>query len=769
MKVDKYLLPVFFLLFFFNAGAQILRGTVRDADNGAPITGATITLQRAQSGANMLSIATNPSGEFEFEGLRAGYYRCSVSAVGFDNQTFTEINIAAGKAQTLDISLTHVATALPNVTISTANPGRRPLQPLGEIPLTRDQTLRFPSMYFDPARLAAAYPGVAQTDDGINGMSIRGNSPASVRWHLEGVDVVNPNHLPNAGTFNDQPAGASGGILMFSAQMLDNSSLLTGAFPAGYGDALGGVMDMNLRRGNPKQHEFTAQAGLIGLDLAAEGPISGNGKNSYLANYRYSTVGLLGKMGISFGDEVIDFQDLSFKFNFSGKKGNEWSLFGLGGLSKNVFEHKADTSAIKQFKDFFDIDFKSKTGIIGLSNWSRLGPRTWLKIALAASAQTNDHESVYASDNQQNDIVHLEESKISGSATLSHRLSARVRLLAGAMLTRQDYMFNTIEDHHGTIGPDFRFLSSQPWVSAHWTSSDEKTSVQVGLHSLLIPYVDFTSVEPRLIVTQILSKQHRLAASWGRYSQIAPLWAEGEDVGVQQGWQAGLRHTWSLNDFWTLRTELFWQNMNKAGIAPGPKPISLLDASEFEMFSGDFLYNGDAENKGIEISLERYLNNDWFLAANTTLFDSRYKGNDGIWRSTRWNLGHLANLTVGKEWYRDRGTDNVRSFGLNGRIVWTGGFRERPIDAVASAFDRTTVFDTRNGFTEQQPDYFRFDLRAYWKRSLGNRRNSTLAMDFQNVTAQKNVAYHFYDPFTKKVETKYQLSLIPNISWRLEF
>lgn len=113
--------------------------------------------------------------------------------------------------------------------------------------------MRFPAMFFDPARLAAAYPGVAQTDDGTNSLSIRGNSPASVGWRLEGVDIVNPNHLPNAGTFSDRPAAASGGILMFSAQLLDNSSLLTGAMPAGYGDALAGIMDMNLRRGNNRR------------------------------------------------------------------------------------------------------------------------------------------------------------------------------------------------------------------------------------------------------------------------------------------------------------------------------------------------------------------------------------------------------------------------------------------------------------------------------------------------------------------------------------
>jgi outer membrane receptor protein involved in Fe transport len=151
------------------------------------------------------------------------------------------------------------------------------------------------------------------------------------------------------------------------------------------------------------------------------------------------------------------------------------------------------------------------------------------------------------------------------------------------------------------------------------------------------------------------------------------------------------------------------------------------------------------------------------------LFTARYQGSDAVWRNARWDLGHLANATVGKEWYRERSEDKVKAFGINGRLVWTGGYRAMEIDAVASEVAKTTVFDTDGGFQVRQSDYFRFDLRVYWKRSLGARRNSTFAMDFQNVTGQKNMAYRFYDPFTKKIETKYQLEFVPNLSWRLEF
>ena len=100
---------------------------------------------------------------------------------------------------------------------------------------------------------------------------------------MEGVDIPNPNHYSNAGS-------SGGGISILSAQLLSNSDFVTGAFAAEYGNALSGVFDLKLRKGNNERKEYTLQAGLLGLNVAAEGPIAPFYKGSYLINYRYSTL-----------------------------------------------------------------------------------------------------------------------------------------------------------------------------------------------------------------------------------------------------------------------------------------------------------------------------------------------------------------------------------------------------------------------------------------------------------------------------------------------
>ena len=760
--------------------AQTLRGTVRDADNGDAVTGATVAVRYSRGEILPLSLATSPTGEFVFERIRAGYYSVEISAQGFETQTIAEVNVTAGKEQVLDIALRRSTAQLAEVTISATQAGRRALLPLGEIPLTRDQTLRFPAMFFDPARLATAYPGVAQTDDGTNSLSIRGNSPSSVRWRLEGLDIVNPNHLPNAGTFSDRPAAASGGILMFSAQLLDNSSLLTGPMPAGYGDAMGGIMDMNLRRGNTRQHEFTAQAGLVGLDLAAEGPICSKGKNSYLVNYRYSTVGLLGQLGVSFGDEQINFQDLSFNLNFEGKMGGRWSVFGLGGLSENVFRHKTDTAEIKMYKDFFDIDFESRTGVLGISNWFPLGKNAWIKASIAYSEQTNDRISATSSFDSRNSFDAIAESKQSASFTYSQRLGGKYRLMGGGIVTLQKYQGNTSLNNLQQEPFAFDYLMVQPWVQLSWNSRNQKNTTSLGVHTVMFDGRDNRNVEssfsiqPRIAFSRKLAEKHRVSFAAGAYSQVPSPWLLSRyRSGLLRSSKVELAYAFNFAPSWQLKAAVYRQWINDAPYFINEN-FGLLNNSEFNLGNGFASHNtARGFNRGVEATVERTLADGWFLLANASFYDSRFSKTSspskGDWLSTRWDIGHLTNLTFGKEWQREKRPGKERTIGLNARVVWTGGIREAEIDKNASIIANATVIDERIGYFKQYPDYFRLDLRVYWRKNLGNRRNSTFALDIQNLTGKQNLAYHFFDPYTQQIENKYQLGTIPNFSWRVEF
>ena len=156
--------------------------------------------------------------------------------------------------------------------------------------------------------------------DEDNEIVIRGNSPRGLLWRLEGIEVPSPNH------FTDQGA-SSGSVSIISSNVLSNSDFSTGAFPSEYGNALSGVFDINMRKGNNEKREYAIEAGVIGFDFSAEGPFKKGYGGSYLVNYRFSTLSILNALGVEIvEDSRVDFQDLSFKLHLPTKKAGKLHL-----------------------------------------------------------------------------------------------------------------------------------------------------------------------------------------------------------------------------------------------------------------------------------------------------------------------------------------------------------------------------------------------------------------------------------------------------------
>jgi hypothetical protein len=105
---------------------------------------------------------------------------------------------------------------------------------------------------------------------------------------------------------------------------------------------------------------------------------------------------------------------------------------------------------------------------------------------------------------------------------------------------------------------------------------------------------------------------------------------------------------------------------------------------------------------------------------------------------------------------------------VNGRANVTGGQRTTPIDTLFSASAGTTVYDVQRPLSETLATYYRIDLRFYRKMERKGH-TGMWSLDLLNVTNAQNEAYRYYDQRKGEVVTKYQLGLIPNLSYRVEF
>ncbi len=761
---------------------QSIRGRVLDSTTGQPLSGASLILDQIVPGKGTVA---DSLGNFVIASVAVGRHSLEVSYVGYESAMLPELLVESGKELVLEIALVENAAVLDAVLVR----ARRALQPstarLSQYTITVEETLRFPATFNDPARLAQAYPGVAGDNDQANNLVIRGNAPGGLAWQLEGVEIVNPNHLSNAGTFSDRSTQNGGGVNMLSAQMLGASTFLTGAFPANYGNALAGVMDMRFRRGNNRRHEFTAQAGLIGLEAAAEGPLAKN-RAAYLANFRYSTVGLLDALGVPLGDESISFADLAFHLSFPVKGHGVLNFFGFGGDSKNVFEAKRDTTAWEFEKDRNDIRFDSKMGSVGAKYQTPLAKRLrWNNVLLISGLEHERREDRLSNtfDVFRQSVDLQKEQKAAFRSELSGKINPTLQFRAGIETRRTTYDFHS----HLTTSLNSDSLLRQgkefDWSVEPFVLADQQLShvlyAQAGLHLAQHTLASHAVLEPRASIRLQASEQWQLVLAYGLHSRLPPpqLYFEVDASGrqINNSLELVRAHHWVLKYQQQLfralqwRTEVYYQKLFNVPIVDEPgSAFSVLNFVEGYRENPEALNSvGAGRNYGLETSLQRFLVDDYYFLINASLYESKYTGGDGLERDTRFNGNYIFNATAGKEW-NWRKSMREKRLGINLRGVYLGGFRDTPIDESASAAAGRTIYLDAESFSFRQEAYFKIDLRLYLKNYKAGF-NSTLALDVQNVTNRRNVAYTYFDVQKQQIVKKRQLGLIPILSYRIEF
>ena len=192
-------------------------------------------------------------GNFRLERVPLGRHNFKISYVGYEPFTLSEILVGSGKEVVLEIELKESSFALGEVVVRANTNKDRPVNSMATISartFSVEETSRYAGGLDDPARLASAFAGVTTTQTTNNAIIIRGNSPRGVLWRIEGVDVPAAFHFPNV----DFVGG--GGYTVLSNEMLRNSDFYTGAFPAEYGNAVSGVLDIKMRTGNAEKENL---------------------------------------------------------------------------------------------------------------------------------------------------------------------------------------------------------------------------------------------------------------------------------------------------------------------------------------------------------------------------------------------------------------------------------------------------------------------------------------------------------------------------------
>lgn len=786
--MNKRLL-IFFLFFgtlpaFSQTVTQQVYGTVKNSETLAPIPEAQLLLLGSERSYQAIS---NPAGRYLFPAVPPGRYQLQVSHVAYQRELIPEVYVKASRPEIVPVHLQPRELLLQEAEI---RPAALP-DNINQNLFTIEETQRFPATFYDPARLVRSQPGVIAANDQANLISVHGQSPNHVGWQIEGVEVLNPNHLPNAGRPSDRSTSSGGGVNILSGQLMDNSSFYTGNLPASMGNSLGGLFDINLRPGSTTQRSHTLQASLLGIDLATEGPMSKTQNSSYLLNYRYSTVGLLSQFGVNFGNEEIQFQDLAFHLNWKGTAVGNISFFGFGGLSSNYLSRQEEPESWEKDKDGMQVDFKAGMGALGLRHSIPLGRRASLQNGFIYSGRFSRRTAraltpdltLYEANSED---IRQELFALKSTLSLQHttELSSSLGLAANFYRTG-------LQATPGNIAPFSSFdlllsyTSLQPFaeIRYHWSPD---WLLQTGLRLLIDSQNEILYPEPRLQLIRRVSPRSSLQLGYSLLSQpmlnqpnllpalfireegdrsLEPIRSHYTSLGYEKKW----------NEKTVLKTKLFYQHFFQAPVTSLPdSPATPFVNSAFSALHVVEEYalwplesTGSGRTYGLDASLQRYFIADFYYLLGFSLFDASYEDAEGIRRNMRFNSQYNLNLTAGREWSRQK-VGKLRSWGIHLRSLYHGGFWYTPVDIQASREAGTTILDYSQAFSQRLDPYFTLDIRlSHTKEKPKYQR--IWSIDIQNVLNRRNIGWYYYDQLQQEVLPVYQLGIIPVLAYRIEF
>ncbi|MEZ5070694.1 MAG: TonB-dependent receptor [Bacteroidales bacterium] len=757
---------------------QVVRGTVIDQTSEAPLPGATVILKTAEG---LTGVITDADGVFRAEGVPVGRIHLEVRYVGYEPRIIPELMVSSARPLILEIRLQELAEAIEGVEVRA--------QPRKDIPINRmafasartftvEETRRFAGGFDDPGRMAASFAGVAGGSPNDNALSIRGNAPKNLLWRIEGVPVPNPNHF--AGMLVE-----GGGIVsLVSGQLLSNSDFFTGAFPTEYGNALSGVFDMNLRVGNEEKRGWGIQAGTLGLDGFGEGPLRKGKKASYLFNYRYSTTALLKDL-IPEGQVPI-FQDLSIKLNFPTKRTGIFSLWGIGGLDRNGSQ-PLDSLEWESPDDQMRFRWDGRIGIVGLKHKLLFHESSALNTSLTASHHWfADREDFYQPSEGFLEFQRVENrsATLRLSSVLTHKFSRSLSARSGFILSRLGYGIDLRAapqpgDPAVSFGEESGSTSLlQAFTQVKWDGKGG-LSLTGGLHTMRFLLNQSSTLEPRVGANYTFRNGNSLGLAYGNHSMIEPLPVyfyrtetptgdvrkPNRNLPPSRAHHLVLTYKKLLLPSLRLSAEAYYQHLYHIPASPDSE-YSLINFRKEYLVADSLSSQGTGTNRGIDLTLEKFLGKQYYFLLTGSWIDSRYT-NDGIHTyPSRWDYGYVLNLLGGYEFRLGPARDHI--LGLNLRTVLQGGERTHPVDPDASRAAGTVVYDLTRPWSDRYPPSFFLDFTATLRINKP-RHTSTWGIQIKNLLLEESIYYHTYDPTDQSVQLRGQGFIFPNLSYKIEF
>jgi outer membrane receptor for ferrienterochelin and colicin len=269
---------------FAQSKMETLLGNVIDAQTSEALPFANILVVGNNSGTT-----TDKNGVFTLQNISKDD-QLLISYVGYKSLTTSLSTIKIGDNNYF--SLKPIDINLQEVTVYSNSISPSEEAQLSSLSMQSERIREISAAMPDILRSVQALPGIIVNNEFKADFNVRGGNQDENLVLVNGTQVYEPYHIKEA-------ANASVGI--FNVDLMKKVNIITGGFPAKYGDKMSSVLNINYREGSKEKYSGAASLSLAYLDGYAEGPLGENGSFIFGARKSYMEYVL----------SLIDYEDIS--------------------------------------------------------------------------------------------------------------------------------------------------------------------------------------------------------------------------------------------------------------------------------------------------------------------------------------------------------------------------------------------------------------------------------------------------------------------------
>jgi outer membrane receptor for ferrienterochelin and colicin len=239
-------------------------GQVLDQKTGKPLIGVNIVVLGTSFGA-----ATNNDGYFLIQKVPPGIYSFEASMIGYYQERKDSFIVAAGRPVHINFELNKRIYHLKEIIVTPGYFSLMEKEPRSSNGLGAVDLQNFPQLGEDIYRAASRLPGLSSNDFSAR-FYVRGGEQDEVLILLDGMELFNPFHLRDFG----------GSLSLIDVEVIGEIDMITGAFPAEYGNRLSGVFNMKTRTPAIEKLKTSVSLSFMNARALSEGSIK-QGKYSW--------------------------------------------------------------------------------------------------------------------------------------------------------------------------------------------------------------------------------------------------------------------------------------------------------------------------------------------------------------------------------------------------------------------------------------------------------------------------------------------------------